>query len=292
MNVKKVFINTYRYDFHFAKICIASIRYWYPEIPIYLIKDESSGKFDTSFDEKTWNVGVLGIQRKKFGWGYGKLETLFLGVAESFFVIDADAVITGPVIDVVKEIDADFVVDDEVQPEKRFNEIYFRLDRIHELDPDYVYPGYSFNTGQWFGTSAILTRANFDLTLNWSEPPVSKSPEVVFNNDQTHLNYVLHTQERKKHVLVSRINLMVWPKDGSAEVIKLDSIKSHSGDQPFVIHWAGMSSIKFSELPRKDILDFYKNFYYSKAGHLKKLSNLMNDIYLNAEKKITHRLNR
>ena len=52
MIVKKVFISTYRYDFHFARVCIASIRYWYPDIPIYLIKDENSGTFDTQYDEE------------------------------------------------------------------------------------------------------------------------------------------------------------------------------------------------------------------------------------------------
>ena len=64
MKVDKVFINTYKYDFYFARICIASIRYWYPEIPIYLIKDEKEGSFDSSFTERVWNVRVLDIPRK------------------------------------------------------------------------------------------------------------------------------------------------------------------------------------------------------------------------------------
>ena len=148
MKVEKVFVNTYKYDFHFARICIASIRYWYPDIPIYLIKDENQGDFDTSKTEQIWNVKVLSIPRKRFGWGYGKLEVLFLDTNESFLVIDADAVLTGPVIDAVAKIKADFIVDREEQPAKRFNEIYYNLDRINELDNNFHYPGYSFNSGQ------------------------------------------------------------------------------------------------------------------------------------------------
>src|SRR5687767_15243272 len=106
MKVDKIFVNTYKYDFHFARLCIASIRYWYPDIPIYLIKDEKEGVFDTTGTEKIWNVKVLDIPRKKFGWGYGKLEVLFSDSKESFLVIDADAVLTGPVIDVTTQIDA------------------------------------------------------------------------------------------------------------------------------------------------------------------------------------------
>jgi hypothetical protein len=32
MNVNTIYISTYRLDFQFAKFCIASIRYWYPDI--------------------------------------------------------------------------------------------------------------------------------------------------------------------------------------------------------------------------------------------------------------------
>ena len=194
-----------------------------------------------------WNVDVLDVPRKKFGWGYGKLETLFLHNKESYFVIDADAVMIGPVFDVVNNIDADFIVDDEVQPATRFNEIYFRLDRIHELDKHYVYPGYSFNTGQWFGTSSCLSRDDFNTTLNWSEPPSSKNASIVFNNDQTHLNYVMHTQERLNTISVAELRLLVWPKDGAAKFVDLERIRGHSGEYPFVIHWAGMSAMRFTE---------------------------------------------
>ena len=77
MKVEKIYINTYKFDFQQAKICIASIRYWYPQIPILLIKDHGMGAFDTNTVEKVWNVNIFDTQKKQFGWGYGKLEPLF-----------------------------------------------------------------------------------------------------------------------------------------------------------------------------------------------------------------------
>src|SRR6476620_6078455 len=189
MKVDKVFINTYKYDFHFARICIASIRYWYPDIPICLIKDELQGKFDTSYDEKLWRVDVLDISRKRFGWGYGKLETLFLPDSFSYLVVDADTVMAGPALDVAADVNADFIVDDEVQPASRFNEIYYNLERIKELTSDFRYPGYSFNSGQWFGTTGKLKREDFVISLNWTQPPSCLYPGIVFNGDQAHLNF-------------------------------------------------------------------------------------------------------
>jgi hypothetical protein len=290
MNVSKVFINAYRYDFHLTKICIASIRYWYPEIPIFLIKDESKGSFNTSSAEKLWNVQVLQTARKEFGWGYGKLEVLFLNNKESFLVIDSDAVLTGPVIDAVRELDADFIVDKEEQPDKRFNEIYYNLERIREFDKDFEYPGYSFNTGQWFGTSTIIQRKDFDKSLVWSDPPRTRDRDIVVNNDQGHLNFVVHSLQQQQVISVARINLMIWPMDGNADFIDIEKIESRSADYPFVIHWAGMSSVRYSELPRKDILDFYRNYYYSRSGILRKITDSFISSYLSIEKRVGHRL--
>ncbi len=41
------FVACCKTDFYFARICVASIRYWYPEHPIYLLKDDSQGIFST-----------------------------------------------------------------------------------------------------------------------------------------------------------------------------------------------------------------------------------------------------
>lgn len=292
MKVEKVFINTYKYDFHFARICIASIRYWYPNIPIFLIKDEKQGSFDTSAAEKTWNVGILDIPRKKFGWGYGKLEVLFSENKESFLVIDADAVLTGPVIDIAGKVEADFIVDKEEQPPARFNEIYYNLARINELDNSFKYPGYSFNSGQWFGTSSIIKREDFSKTLLWSEPPVSRDKNIVVNNDQGHLNYIIHALEQHRLLSVARIKLMVWPVGGRSDFIKLEKIKSKSPDYPYVIHWAGMGALKFSKLPRQDILIFYRDYYYSKTGPIHPVSDAVKSIYHKLERKVANFIHR
>lgn len=286
MHVKKVFVNVHKYDFNLAKICIASIRYWYPDIPIFLIKEFNSGDFDTSFVEKEWNVQILDIPRKIFGWGYGKLEPLFLDNEESFLVLDSDTVMVGPVIDAVKDINAQFIVDDEVQPAQRFNEIYYNLERIHELEEKFIYPGYSFNSGQWFGTSNILTRKDFSKALDWTEPPRPKFPEIVFNGDQAHLNFVLHWLEQSGNVSVAKMKLMIWPDAGNADFVDISKIKERMNAYPHIIHWAGMKAKKVAELPRADILSFYENFYYSRAGNSKFFFDSVNRMYLIQERKL------
>ncbi len=289
MKVEKIFINTYKYDFHFARICIASIRYWYPDIPIVLIKDENAGKFRTTVTEKVWNVEVLSIPRKRFGWGYGKLETLFLEPSVSVLVLDADTVFTGPVLATVADIDADFIVDDEIQPDKRFNEIYYNLNRIRELDSEFVYPGYSFNSGQWFGTTGRITRTDFTTSLDWTEPPQSLYPEIVFKGDQAHLNFVVHRLVQRGKISVKRLKIMIWPDGKNADHIILDKIEKKSKDYPMVIHWAGMGN-NIAALNRADILNFYSSYYYSRVSLLQKFLDEVRDLHVRIERKVSYKL--
>ncbi|WP_421796977.1 hypothetical protein [Haliscomenobacter sp.] len=286
MHINRIFINTYRYDFDHAKICIASIRYWYPDIPIYLIKDYGKGDPLSRKAERWWNIKTLKLTRKKFNWGYGKLEPLFLDSNECFLILDADTVITGPVLDIVANIESDFVVDDEVQSKERFNEIYYNLDRINEIEDTFIYPGYSFNTGQWFGKTGVLERKDFELTLNWSDPPSTKYPQIIFNNDQTHLNFVIHLYEQQNKLKVTRLKLMIWPKLGNADFIDLNNIKKKEGSYPFVIHWAGMKFNSITSYPRADILLFYRNYFYSNQSQITKKIDFFIAAYLRIENKV------
>lgn len=57
--IQKIYISCCETDLHLLKICVASIRFWYPHIPIFLIKDIFKGDFNTTEIEKNFNVNVL-----------------------------------------------------------------------------------------------------------------------------------------------------------------------------------------------------------------------------------------
>src|SRR5687767_4543447 len=130
MKISKIYIATHKYDMRFTRICVASIRYWYPEIPIYLIKDYLNGDFNTDEIEDVWNVGVYETSRKTFGWGFSKLEPLFSKATERFLVLDSDIVFTGRVLDYLNEFDSDFVVQFESQPEAEIERLYFSIQQL------------------------------------------------------------------------------------------------------------------------------------------------------------------
>jgi hypothetical protein len=292
MKVSKVYINTYKYDFAFTKICVASIRYWYPDIPIVIIKDVAGGNFNTGLMQKMWNVQVFETNRKNFGWGFGKWEPLFLNNQERFLVLDADTAITGPILDVVEQIDSHFIVDEEVQPEERFNEIYYKLDKINEVNPEFIYPGYSFNEGQWFGTSGILARNDFDSILVWTSPPTPKFPQIILQGAQGHLNYTLQWLVQNNKLTLTRKKIMLWPLDANANLIKLEKIRSRSREYPFIIHWAGIKFNQLNKVPYSEVASFYKEIYYQKSSYYHYIMDFFIDHYLFYQKRLRHGFNR
>lgn len=62
--IDAVVVGTYKTDIWLANISIASIRYWYPDIPIYIYKDLYSGDYDTGDLESYWEVKVIRLERE------------------------------------------------------------------------------------------------------------------------------------------------------------------------------------------------------------------------------------
>lgn len=292
MTIDKIYINTHRYDLELTRTCVASVRYWYPDIPVYLIVDYSNGPIPAAGMMKKWDLKILNTGRQHYGWGFGKFEPLFLNNNEQFLVLDADTVMTGPVLDKVKQVNADFVVDKEMQPAEKFITLYYDPVKAGELFPGFKYPGYSFNTGQWIGKGNVLKKEDFNDFVTWTPAPRLKYPDYFKQADQGIFNLLIHIKEGQGKVAVEKIPLMIWPDNGAADFIPYTSIVEKKTDGPFIIHWAGIKFKTFAEYPRADILQFYKQYYYSKFSFLQKISDAILNRYLVKEKKIRFKLKR
>ena len=55
---------------------------------------------------------------------------------------------------------------------------------------------------------------------------------------------------------------MIWPHSGKADFIDLEVLKNKEGDYPYIIHWAGMKYRNITELPRADIISFFRDYFY------------------------------
>lgn len=270
-NIEAVVICCFKRDIHLLRICIASVRFWYPEIPIQLLKDEGHGGFSTKEMEKYWNVSVLETEYKIGGWGLTKLEALFSPIHSKVLLLDTDTVFIGPVLDHLHDIQEDFIVTGVKSDDPDYYLIsrdYIVVEKVVDsFDTNYEYPGFGFNSGHVVITRGLFERADFenlvDFTPNgfYTLAPVGLFPYA----DQGIFNYVLAKKAQCGQCTVRYADFWYWSGLDEVSDLSLECISSKKG-YPRIIHWAGTKSHFISRMHRSDILSFFEDQYYNKIS--------------------------
>lgn len=262
MKIEGIAISCYTLDVQLTRLCVASIRYWYPQIPIWLLKDRHYGEFNTREIESYWNVQVYPGRRNNLGWGFGKLEVMTELPARRLLLLDSDIVFTGRVIDRLESFEEDLIVDKEEFDATEIEEQFFPLDRLRQLDPKFEFPGYGFNTGQIVATTGHITKQDFDGLLDWQRRTVIHA-EVFKKGEQGLFNYVALRNVQQGKLTIRREPFMAWPGEAArAEHIQVKDLTPEGRHQQ-VIHWAGLGWGKtIGEMPRSEILFHFEEIYY------------------------------
>ncbi|MEI8340178.1 MAG: hypothetical protein WCH43_01425 [Verrucomicrobiota bacterium] len=264
MKIDIIYAACYKYDLRYTRILVASIRQWYPDIPICLIKDRFYGDFDTTEIEKIWGATVLKTEFTCYSWGFSKFTPLFLPAGQRFLVLDSDIVFTGPVLQLLESHDADFIVQRE-EPSPAFIESnYLNLEKLAELDPGFVFPGFTFNTGQWVGTSGLLSPADFEPELEWINRPRTRHPEVFKFGEQGLFNYVLMKKSACAEISLDRLQFMYVPGFEDCPPVRTTEL-GPSSSYRFVLHWCGQKRRYLSDMALSGVLLHFERLYYSRV---------------------------
>lgn len=262
--IERIYVACYKYDFWQTKICVASIRKWYPLIEIYLIKDNLAGYFNTQELEKKYDVKIANYEYDRFGWGVSKFEPYFEKEKRKFLILDSDIVFLGSVIEYLDDFNQPFVVSANYFEDCKsamIKRTYYDIDKIQSaLDSEFSYPGYVFNTGQIVGTSGIFDKNDFNDFIEWGNPSKLRIPNILSNADQGILNYFLSKQEQKGTLEIGKGDFMIWGYHENVNDLDLDQIINGKG-YPKLIHWAG-NIYNFDSMMRQDIIECYQKLYY------------------------------
>ena len=106
--IERIYVLCHAGDVWLAKISVASIRYWYADVPVTLIKDRTLGDFNTAEMERCWKTSSIMLANDRCGLGFAKIELLLRSVRERFLVVDADTVMCGPVLRQLEQFPEDF----------------------------------------------------------------------------------------------------------------------------------------------------------------------------------------
>ncbi len=277
-------------DARLTRICVASIRFFYPDIPIRLLAGDILQKGLDKELKKYWNVDLVNIPSGDYGWGLVKLEPLFMNDGESFLVMDVDTVMTGRILEERDKSAAPFFVDDEFLSDSDFKRLYYDWDEMQKFDPLVPSARKAFNVGQWFGKGGLVKRHEFNGLVDWTFPRKLKYPHLFMGGDQGVINYVVLKKESFEELKIDRKTIMRWPANGMDD---LTPDKIANGSAPaLIVHWAGMKKTFVSRMVGSELLLFFERFYYSRIPNAKwvRLTDITFHIYLQWKHNIQVRL--
>jgi hypothetical protein len=267
MKLDAICVACYKYDVDLTRICVASIRTWYPKIPISLLKDETYGAFNTREIEQSWDVQVHPASRKALGWGFGKLDMMMELPTRRLLILDSDIVFVGRVIERLEQFTEDVVVHEEPYTLEAVEQLFFPVEKLRQLDPGFAFPGYAFNTGQLVVKTGCLARADFQGLADWETRKVTQ-PDIFKMGEQGLANYVILRKLQRRELSLRREPFMLWPGDeANTSSIRVSDLTPDS-PHPALIHWAGLRWGKSPEqMPRADILLHFQRIYYSRVPY-------------------------
>jgi hypothetical protein len=267
-------------DVWFCRICVASIRYYYPNVTIFLLKDELNGKFSTKEIERYWNVQLINYQTKKFGWSASKVhfycDASYKG--ERFLVLDSDIVFVGKLLDqsFVQDFSEDVIVSDQILKDPNsewFSKTYFDYKLVKDYDNRYEFPGFAFNCGQLFCKGGFLDRKDIEPFFDFNRVPAWKMLSLFPLVDQSVFNFLLPILSNDGKLNIGRESYMLWSETNIVRNLKLENIKI-GNDYPYLLHWAGALRMPLlSKMTAGKILIFFEDYYYSRVqfGFIKKI---------------------
>lgn len=260
MRISRIYVLGTRKDARFTRICVASIRHWYPAIPITLIRDHLLGEYNTSDLETFWNVEIFATPVRRFGWGHARLEPLFLPGGERCLIVDSDVVFVGPLLESLEQFDEDFLLEKSTFPEDQIKLYFFDPQQVGRMYAPFRFPGWASNTGQMVATTGILKRDFFAPFMTFEEPRRILRPDVFLCGEQGLLNFVLQQKAQEGVLSIRRTKFMRWPSKMRPADVDVECIKNRAG-YPFLMHWAGPKSSNLTESPMSHVLTYFEQVY-------------------------------
>lgn len=266
-----IIVVSQRNDFFLTRICIASIRYYYPKVKIYIVKDKCFGDYSTANLEKHFNIKVLDLGKDKYSWANAKLFIYASKEIPSgkYLILDSDVVFVGKVLDkFISKVKYDFIVSPEYHHKpgmKIFKKLYYEEIWIKKYFPGFKYPGYTFNSGHVFFTTGKICFADYLPFFDSSNYPYWKHNFVTHfqSRDQSLLNVLLPYMAKRRVIRFGKKNFGIWYKDDRVRNISTQNIKI--GKLKYIIHWAGdLRNKDVLKMSRGDILGFFEKYYFSK----------------------------
>ena len=252
-------------DLHWAKGTCASVRYFMPDAPIWLLVD---GPGSTSDLERTYGVRVgrtsdvdhRGLRELSFGSYLTKLSTLWLAPFETFLFLDADTVVWGDVRGHADLDHNDFVLDLPLGGSPHVERWIMDVDAVTRHFPEFDARGH---VQDYVNNGAFLARRGaLDLDRYLELARFSRENPGVFLTDLGIFNYMLFGGADEGSLRLAQRELIVLvgfsTRHGLLRGARLEDVQRRFSlvdgkpavESPAVLHWAGPVKPEVGSDPR------------------------------------------
>jgi len=205
-------------DVLFAHAALASIRNFYPEIPICVIVD---GAVDETIFSELYGATTIRSDDKSLGEigafcagsPRSKLIAHWRGPFEYYLYLDADAIFWGDVLSRLDWRGEDFILFACEQTEDAhpswMSEYYFNVNLLLKYDPDF-----SWKKNNYFCAGAYFSKRNIIDIKKWISVESWVSPvEKIFSwtTDQGPLNYLIFSMSQKREIVLGERDIQCIP---------------------------------------------------------------------------------
>ncbi len=248
--------------------CISSIRRFYPDAEIHILKDCFRGDFSTKGVEHAFGAKVIALGRNFGGGGWIKLlpalrDNKLTAISYPVLILDADTVITGMLWEAANSSLGSVVVSPDGwlsrEDEDYFDYIsrtYVNLGELGIPETDIA----SLKNFPWFNSGHYLIREPFlscefaEQYIDWSSSPVKKRfPKLHPLTDQSVLNHYLFVN---RNITVGVVDFAEWAafKELSRAYSKGQTADLNSNK--CVLHYAGTARIPYWKMPQWKVFAF------------------------------------
>lgn len=270
-------------DYHYAKGCCASIRYFLGDVPICLIID---GEFLAKDLQKAYGVQVINhlnvkhqvLRERSFGWGLTKMVAFWESPWNNFLFLDADTIVWGNILQYANFKDFDLIVDrplykDSFEEVSRF---FFKPEEIEKYFPNFQWQkhfGQYFCTGAFFAKRDIFSLDDYIYMLDF----VDQNPDVFWRGEQGFLNLMIFRDFDAGKIRLGQSSWQVIvPKFQWDELQKRFPIDKNTpviqADEACVIHWAGPKPTLYNSQVYSEPMNFCRRKFMQEAQGLTGLS--------------------
>lgn len=177
---------------------------------------------------------------------------------ESLLILDADTAWFGDVATLFGAVPSDtqLVVQGELNPAKDWmKRKYFDPDFFESLHPNLKMPEFVFNSGHFL---VEVGSFSFDESNGLLNDKQNDTIEPLFPYDQGLFNFIHAKKKAEGSMKSTALEFAKWP----GHKLNFDNI----ANQPFLVHWAGLTHPLEEKMPYWEQLKIYRQFFLETKG--------------------------